>query len=1062
MRHHSSLHPAKKRKMLNHQLNLISSSSPSQSNSSSSHSSSILNRSSSSIVSSSFNRNPNHRSIRSYRQNSLINPNSKRSLKNTLRRINSRSTSNLRSNRLRANSKSHRILSPLPNNTNNNNNSNGYYFTRKRFKSISNNSNNLNRFSSKLNHSPSKSKSINDSISKLSNNKAQDNFLLKNRKRKRSNQQLSDENQQQQIVILINDNFNDQHQSKSSSSNHSQSPLNSFDHENQSETDYYLNEATKPQLLRLKRDQLESLIQIILNSPSNSKILDQEFECRNKDSLVDLIIDTRPSRIQLNSRQTQTSSCRSSTLNGILQNLDRNITDSRFDKPNIAFTRSRSRQGLASNGTGTTDLKVSRTRGVVQADEQKSLPALGLYSSSSSSGWCSSQNEEDDHEGSKDQEDLRTPRRPVNPRRKVVKFTRIRSTNQTPIAHRTRHSSYQHQRQQQQQQQQKSYSCNTRRSLRGKKANGCETDTETLAVLKSARKLRNGKVIKPKNLESTSTRSKKSSNGTEQEESQLDSEGGSEETYFEDHSSKELDIEEDEVRFHEEDEGREDSSEREIEAENQSEEEVDQLDGYSAIDIDSIHSNCSQVAGSDVEIIEIDDDSSQGKQIEQEEDPDQEEEEEADHDEQEESDHESDGLVDLAQATSKGLLRLKRGNLVKLCEERELEAEGTKKDLVRNLLDWRDTNEDDPLSPSSDASEILPDSSVMSDECPASLANHQSGQPLEGTCSRPILLHSGHNIKAENSVIKSPTGSKDATGTGPKKDDIGELLDLESLNLQDKEIQADQLKRLEMIGSGGFKDVYRGIYRRVPVAIADIRGHLTEMDLKELRILRDLRHENIVRFIGVSVPEDTRNVPIMIVTEICTNGDLFDYIRLTPSPGFTKICLIMRDISRGLDYLHSRQPKIIHRDLKSSNVLITAKGVAKLNDFGLARIKNSTRSMVKSLVGTVNWQAPELWVAHPRYNEKVDVYSAGLVLWEMLQWHQPVKRYPFEGQNEHAIYKDVGQRHLRPATAGMRRQWGDEILNLVEKLWSQNPNDRPTMKEVLEELDLILNNQTES
>ncbi|KAH9813041.1 kinase-like domain-containing protein [Melampsora americana] len=222
-------------------------------------------------------------------------------------------------------------------------------------------------------------------------------------------------------------------------------------------------------------------------------------------------------------------------------------------------------------------------------------------------------------------------------------------------------------------------------------------------------------------------------------------------------------------------------------------------------------------------------------------------------------------------------------------------------------------------------------------------------------------------------------------------------------------------------------------------------GHLTEMDLKELRILRDLRHENIVRFIGVSVPEDSRNVPMMIICLII--------FRSVPSPGLMKICGMMKDISKGLNYLHTRNPVIIHRDLKSSNVLITSRGVAKLNDFGLARIKNSTRSMVKSLVGTVNWQAPELW------NEKVDVYSAGLVLWEMLQWHQPIKRYPFEGQNEHAIYQDVGQRQLRPSTAGMRRHWGDEIVNLIESLWNQNPNDRMNMKETIKRIDEILENE---
>ncbi|KAI8446575.1 kinase-like protein [Phakopsora pachyrhizi] len=438
--------------------------------------------------------------------------------------------------------------------------------------------------------------------------------------------------------------------------------------------------------------------------------------------------------------------------------------------------------------------------------------------------------------------------------------------------------------------------------------------------------------------------------------------------------------------------------------------------------------------------------------------------------------------VDLAQATSKALLRLKRGNLVKLCEERELEADGTKKELVQNLLDWRDTNEEDGvMSQSSVASpRSSQGSSTGSSVTPTAESKHKSAdetrkKPITGTILKPISLQSVQTIKIEepSTMVQGSDPQRPDTSNraqedvnaedekrqqgSTKKDEIGELLDLESLNLQDKEIQSDQLKKFELIGSGGFKDVYRGVYRKVPVAIADIRGHLTEMDIKELKILRDLRHENIVRFIGVSVPEESlkRTVPIMIVSELCTNGDLFDYIRKVPNPGFLKICGIFRDICKGLDYLHSNVPVIIHRDLKSSNVLITSRGVAKLNDFGLARIKNSTRSMVKSLVGTVNWQAPELWVAHPRYNEKVDVYSAGLVLWEMLQWHQITKRYPFEGQNEHAIYQEVGQRQIRPATAGMRRQWGDELLNFIERLWNQNPSERPTMRESIREIDRI-------
>lgn len=105
---------------------------------------------------------------------------------------------------------------------------------------------------------------------------------------------------------------------------------------------------------------------------------------------------------------------------------------------------------------------------------------------------------------------------------------------------------------------------------------------------------------------------------------------------------------------------------------------------------------------------------------------------------------------------------------------------------------------------------------------------------------------------------------------------------------------------------------------------------------------------------------------------------------------------MMLDIAWGLDYLHQRTPPVIHRDCKSSNILISSEGRAKLTDFGLAKVKRFTRSMVHSLVGTVNWQAPELWQAQPNYNEKVDVFSCALVYWEMLQWHAKQKKIPWE------------------------------------------------------------------
>lgn len=106
--------------------------------------------------------------------------------------------------------------------------------------------------------------------------------------------------------------------------------------------------------------------------------------------------------------------------------------------------------------------------------------------------------------------------------------------------------------------------------------------------------------------------------------------------------------------------------------------------------------------------------------------------------------------------------------------------------------------------------------------------------------------------------------------------------------------------------------------------------------------------------------------------------------RNVEKPPVKRLLKLMLDIARGLEYLHGLKPAIIHRDCKSSNILISRTGQAKVGDFGLARVKHSTRSMIRSLVGTVNWQAPELWHPEPQYDYKVDVFSAGVVYWEMM------------------------------------------------------------------------------
>ncbi|WFC97309.1 non-specific serine/threonine protein kinase [Malassezia yamatoensis] len=371
------------------------------------------------------------------------------------------------------------------------------------------------------------------------------------------------------------------------------------------------------------------------------------------------------------------------------------------------------------------------------------------------------------------------------------------------------------------------------------------------------------------------------------------------------------------------------------------------------------------------------------------------------------------------------LQRRRRASLLDMCKARNLvvPAESTKQTLIQTLV---------------------------------AAGTLDSGNDT-ATQASPTAVH------AQPAASKAPCPAPDPRPESvvPENEEAAHQVDLEQLELTEHEIPPEKLEKMEKIGSGAFKDVYLGKYyvtrkRIVDVAISDLRNELTEMDIKELQFLRDLRHDNIVRFIGVSVPAVPRTVPIMIVSELCSHGDMFDYIRNTPAPCDADLFQLLLEIARGLEYLHTRTPMVIHRDCKSTNVLITKDRVAKISDFGFARVKRSNRVMVRSIVGTVNWQAPELWVPKPNYNEKVDVWSAAMTFWEALQWHNPEKRYPFQGLNEHQIYHNVGKKQQRPFVGSMRRRFGDEIVDLINCMWSQLPRERPSMLFVCQELERLI------
>ncbi|KAI0219135.1 hypothetical protein L0F63_002217 [Massospora cicadina] len=252
------------------------------------------------------------------------------------------------------------------------------------------------------------------------------------------------------------------------------------------------------------------------------------------------------------------------------------------------------------------------------------------------------------------------------------------------------------------------------------------------------------------------------------------------------------------------------------------------------------------------------------------------------------------------------------------------------------------------------------------------------------------------------------------------------------------------------LGSGGYKECYAGTYKGDPVAIGELKVvEFTPADFQEIKneidVLKQLWHENVVRFIGVTKGPSK----LSLVTELCHQGDLYDHMRRAAKPPLQRQLGLMHDIALGVAYLHTRRPSIIHRDLKSMNILLNDAYKAKINDFGLARIRTRVKSLAHTQCGTPNWQAPEVWAKRPSYTEKVDVYAVGLIFWEILQWG--AEPYPYWDIPEPDLVAVVGGRRRRPSLTNLSN-YPRELITLVVRMWDHDPAKRPSMGVVIEEL----------
>ncbi|XP_078060994.1 uncharacterized protein LOC144486848, partial [Mustelus asterias] len=248
------------------------------------------------------------------------------------------------------------------------------------------------------------------------------------------------------------------------------------------------------------------------------------------------------------------------------------------------------------------------------------------------------------------------------------------------------------------------------------------------------------------------------------------------------------------------------------------------------------------------------------------------------------------------------------------------------------------------------------------------------------------------------------------------------------------------------IGRGSFKTVYKGLDTETTVEVAwcelqDRKLSKSERQRfkEEAEMLKGLQHPNIVRFYDSWESILKGKKCIVLVTELMTSGTLKTYLKRFKVMKIKVLRSWCRQILKGLHFLHTRTPPIIHRDLKCDNIFITGPtGSVKVGDLGLATLKRA--SFAKSVIGTPEFMAPEMY--EEKYDESVDVYAFGMCMLEMA-----TSEYPYsECQNAAQIYRRV--------TSGVKPASFDkvaipEVKEIIEGCIRQNKDERYAIKDLL-------------
>lgn len=269
------------------------------------------------------------------------------------------------------------------------------------------------------------------------------------------------------------------------------------------------------------------------------------------------------------------------------------------------------------------------------------------------------------------------------------------------------------------------------------------------------------------------------------------------------------------------------------------------------------------------------------------------------------------------------------------------------------------------------------------------------------------------------------------------------------------EIDFDELTVTQYLGKGFYGNVFLGKWNSIDVAVKKVSGDVVDIDkwLNEVELLFKLRHPNIVTFYCACIQPPNCCIVLEYFPRGTLENVLLDSAVVIDNKRRLELAI---DIARGMVYLHSQVPPVIHRDLKSDNILISVEWRAKVSDFGLSRYKDESYSYTKPTCPfDVTITAVEVLVSN-HISEKADVYSFGLLLWELYS-----RKRAFKGMNPHWVAKSVINDNLRPSLADAAN-WSVSYVELMVTCWDQDYRKRPSFRDIQTRLENMFTHEVGS